>query len=277
MTGLVFWVAAGFYLLGAAGYIVFIIRQQEAAAKWAHRAMVIGFAAHTGQLIMVWSGLGHVPGVTLSQSLSLFGWAMAAAYLIIRFKTNVKVLGSFVAPLALFTMLLSAAGSGQPAHSVVGFKSIWLAFHVTTAFLGDGILLVAFLAGVMYLLQEREIKGKRFGWLYSRLPSLTTLDGLNHTCLVYGFPLLTVGMLSGALYSQLATGTYWRWDGKEVWSLVTWIVYAVLLHQRLTVGWRGRKAAIMAIAGCGLILFTFLGSSYLLSDYHTFSQYGRVK
>ncbi len=275
MAELLFWLTAIGYSAGAGGYLVYIIRQNEGSARWADRVMMLGLALHTGQLIVVWVGLGHVPAVGLTQSLNFFAWAVVAGYLAVRFKTNVKVLGSFVAPLALFLMLLAAGGGiGKPAEPVAGFNSVWLALHVATALLGDGIFAVAFLAGVMYLLQERAIKGKRFGWLYSRLPSLTSLDGLNRTCLVFGFPLLTVGMLTGALYAQLATGVYWRWDAKEVWSLITWVVYAVLLHQRLTVGWQGRRAAWMAIVGFGLVIFTFLGASLLMSGYHDFGKYG---
>ncbi len=277
MAALLFLGAALCYLLGAAGYLVFIIRQADKAARLAGRIMALGLAVHTAQLIAAFISLGHVPAVSLTQSLSFFAWAVAAGFLLIKLKTDVKVLGSFAAPLAAVLMILAFMGSTRPVEPIGWFKSIWLTVHVISAFLGDGILAVAFLAGVMYLLQEREIKGKRFGWLYGRLPSLTSLDNLNQTCLAWGFPLLTVGLLSGVVFSQLTTGVYWRWDPKEVWSLITWIVYAILLHQRLTVGWRGRKAAWLAIVGFGAVIFTFLGASFILPGYHDFETFGRPR
>ena len=122
----------------------------------------------------------------------------------------------------------------------------------------------------MYLIQENQIKKKKFGTLYSRLPSLETLDSINRLSLMYGFPFLTAGMVTGSIYAQYALGSYWRWDPKEVWSLIVWILYAVLLHERLAVGWRGRKAALMGIFAFMVLIFTFIGTSLWLSDYHSF-------
>lgn len=274
MAQLFFWLTALLYLAGTAGYLVFLIRQKEPASRVSQWVMTAGLGLHTIHLGLAWLDLGHIPAANLTQSFNLFAWAVTAGFLIVRLKVDIKVLGSFAAPLALFLLLLSAPGLKTPVTPIGGFSSLWLAFHVATAILGDGILALTCLAGIMYLLQEREIRGKRFGWLYSRLPSLTTLDDLNRTSLLIGFPLLTVGMLSGVLYAQMATGVYWRWDGKEVWSLITWAVYAVLLHQRVTVGWQGRRAAWLAVIGFAFVIFTFIGASLLMSGYHNFSTYG---
>ena len=133
---------------------------------------------------------------------------------------------------------------------------------------------VAFMSAIMYLIQERQIKNKRFGSLYSRLPSLETLDTINHYSLMYGFLFLTIGMVTGAIYAQTVLGSYWQWDPKEVWSLITWLVYAALLHARVTIGWRGRRAAIMSIIAFLILIFTFIGASLWLSDYHSFKSLG---
>jgi cytochrome c-type biogenesis protein CcsB len=124
---------------------------------------------------------------------------------------------------------------------------------------------------VLYLLQERMLKSKNFSPLYYRLPSLETLDNINYRCLTFGFPLMTMGIISGAVWANSAWGGYWRWDPKETWALITWFLYAALLHGRLTVGWRGRRAAIFAIIGFASLLFTFLGVNLLLTGEHTFS------
>ena len=108
--------------------------------------------------------------------------------------------------------------------------------------------------------------------MYRRLPSLETLDSINHYSIMYGFPLLTLGMISGAIYAQYVLGSYWRWDPKEVWSLITWLSYAVLLHERLAVGWRGRRAALASIICFLILVFTFIGGSMWLSDYHSFRE-----
>jgi cytochrome c-type biogenesis protein CcsB len=157
------------------------------------------------------------------------------------------------------------------------FKSVWLTVHVGTIFMGNGLFVITFMAAIMYLIQEHQIKHKRLGSFYNRLPSLATLDDINHYSLIYGFPFLTVGMITGSIYAQYALGTYWQWDPKEVWSLITWLFYAALLHERLTVGWRGRRAAIMSIICFCILVFTFIGASLWLGGYHSFSSLGARK
>ena len=104
------------------------------------------------------------------------------------------------------------------------------------------------------------------GPLYQKLPSLDVLDEINYRCLSFGFPLLTVAIITGAIWAETAWGTYWSWDPKETWSLITWFIYAALLHGRLTTGWRGRRAAVLSIIGFFVLLFTFLGVNLLPSE-----------
>ncbi|MFO7785171.1 MAG: c-type cytochrome biogenesis protein CcsB [Thermodesulfobacteriota bacterium] len=259
-------------LLATGGMIVFIVRQRKSVFKWSYRILVAGFAVHTVFLVHQYIAMGTAPVLSLKSALGFFAWTITGAYLLFQLKFRLMVLGSFIAPLAAVLMILSTTIPGtEGATAGPLFKSVWLTIHVVTVFAGDGMFAIMFGAAVMYLLQERQIKGKRFGFLYTRLPSLQTLDSINHHALVIGFPLLTLGMVTGAIYAQQALGSYWRWDPKEVWSLITWLAYAVLLHERLTVGWRGKRAAVMSIICFGLLIFTFVGVSLLFSDYHSFS------
>ncbi len=259
-------------LLATGGMIVFIVRQRKSVFTWSYRILVAGFSVHTVFLIHQYIAMGTAPVLSLKSALGFFAWSITGAYLLFQLRFRLMVLGSFIAPLAAVLMILSSTIPGTETVEVSPlFKSIWLTIHVVTIFAGDGMFAIMFAAAVMYLLQEGQIKGKRFGFLYTRLPSLQTLDSINHHALVIGFPLLTLGMVSGAIYAQQALGTYWQWDPKEVWSLITWLAYAVLLHERLTVGWRGRRAAVMSIVCFGLLIFTFIGVSLLFSDYHSFS------
>jgi cytochrome c-type biogenesis protein CcsB len=139
--------------------------------------------------------------------------------------------------------------------------------------MGNAVFALAFCCGIMYLVQESQLKAKKVGAITKRLPSLQVLDDMNYQALKFGFPLLTLGIITGAVWAEYAWGRYWGWDPKETWSLITWFLYAALLHQRLTVGWRGRKAAIMAIAGFGAALFTFLGVNLLLPGLHSYANW----
>ncbi|MEW6266380.1 MAG: c-type cytochrome biogenesis protein CcsB [Thermodesulfobacteriota bacterium] len=258
------------YLLSTAGFLVFIVRRNKTAAAGATWLMAAGFGLQTAALAFQTSSLGQIPVLTLPQALGFSGWALTGGCLLLFWKFRLPVLGAFASPLATALVLIGSAQKETLAGVTPTFQSLWLTLHLGSIFSGYAFFGLAFLAGVMYLLQERQIKAKRTGALYHRLPSLNVLDALNYYCLTIGFPLMTLGLITGAALAQLALGAYWRWDPKEVWSLVVWLLYAVLLHQRLTVGWRGRRAAIMAIVGFTMLCFTFLGVSVLFSGYHTF-------
>ena len=135
-------------------------------------------------------------------------------------------------------------------------------------FLGEAAFALACGLGVLYLFQEHAIKTKNHGFIFKRLPSLELLDTAGYACIVTGFTLVTVGLITGFVYAKALWGRFWSWDPKEVWSGVTWLFYAALLHQRLTVGWRGRRAAIWAIVGFAVLLFTFLGVNFFLKGHH---------
>ncbi len=139
-------------------------------------------------------------------------------------------------------------------------------------FFGYAVFAVAFGAAIMYLLMERELKAQADGRRSSGGCRRSTCSTTSTTAASQiGFPLLTLGIITGSIWAEYAWGSYWSWDPKEVWSLVTWLLYAALLHGRMTVGWRGRKAAILAIVGFCAVLFTFLGVNLLLPGLHSYS------
>ncbi len=264
-------------ILSAGGFIVYIVKQNKKVFRYAYWVLFSGFLFHTLFLFHQYYVLGTAPVINLKLSLSFFAWCITGVYLLFQLRFGLMVLGSFVAPLAAVLMIISSAIPSSTGTVSPVLKSIWLNIHVFSIFIGDGIFAITFAAAVMYLVQEHQIKCKVRGGLFKRLPSLETLDSINHYSLIYGFPFLTIGMVTGAVYAQYALGSYWRWDPKEVWSLITWLSYSVLLHERLTVGWRGRKAAIMSIACFLILLFTFLGSVLWADSYHSFSDFEGVR
>jgi cytochrome c-type biogenesis protein CcsB len=258
------------YAVGMVGYLIYVIRTEKVIHRIAYGFLLAGFLSHTFGLAMLVSQIRQMPVTTLPQTFSLFAWAIVGSYLAFQLKFNIRILGTFVSPLAVVFMLLSSAIPGRAIPNSQLFKSFWLTVHVATMFIGMAIFALAFCAGIMYLLQERQIKSKSFGLLYRRLPSLEVLDSLNYVCLTFGFPLITIGVISGFVYAAAVWQSFWHWDPKEILSVVTWLIYAVLLHERLAVGWRGRRAAIMAIIGFSVILVTFVGTSVILKVHHSF-------
>src|SRR3990172_5663312 len=250
-------VTALFYLVGALAYLHFIFTLNERSPKLGRMLLLIGVVLHGAGFVARYFVAGYTPITSLFESLTFFAFAIVAVFLAFELRYNLRVLGAFVAPLA-------------PA-----LNSYWLPVHVILHFFGNAVCVVAFGAAIMYLLMEKELKTKKMGAIFKRLPSLDVLDDINYRCLTIGFPLLTLWIITGSIWAEYAWGSYWSWDPKEVWSLITWLLYAALLHGRLTVGWRGRKAAILAIVGFGAVLFTFLGVNLLLPGLHSYSSLSR--
>ena len=150
-------------------------------------------------------------------------------------------------------------------------KSIWLYAHVIIMLAGYGLLTVACLGAVLYLLQDRMIRAKKLGAWFKRLPPLNRVDSLSQQALVSGFTLLTLGLIAGAAYAQITLGSYLQGDPKEIWSLITWLIYAAFLHCRFMRGWRGKRAAWVAIIGFASVLFTYIGVNFLLSGLHSYA------
>jgi cytochrome c-type biogenesis protein CcsB len=274
MTAVWFYLALFLELTATGGFIVYIVRQDKWVFRCSYWILLAGFVLHSVFLGCSYYAMGTAPVLDLKSALSFFSWSIILAYLILEIRFKLMVLGSFVAPFSAFLMIISSAMPWMEGPVRPIYKSLWLTLHVGTVFMGNALFAIAFLAAIMYLIQERSIKKKKLGSFYERLPSLATLDNINYYALIYGFPFLTLGMITGSLYAQFALGSYWQWDPKEVWSLITWLFYAALLHERIAVGWRGRKAAIMSIVCFCVLIFTFFGASLLMGGYHSFSSLG---
>ncbi|HMN03210.1 MULTISPECIES: c-type cytochrome biogenesis protein CcsB [Geobacter] len=258
------------YLAASAAYLAFLVKPREVLGKVSRWVLTGGFAVHAVYTVDRYIEAGYTPITNLHESLSFFGLAIAGVYLVFERKYRTIILGSFITPLVLL-ILIGSTGfptAISPLNPVL--KSRWLAIHTVMAFLGYAAFAVAFGAAIMYLIQEHFLKNKKLGALYQKLPSLDVLDEINYRCLTLGFPLLTFAIISGAIWAETAWGTYWSWDPKETWSLITWFVYAALLHGRLTTGWRGKKAAWLAIIGFFVLLFTFLGVNLFMSGLHSY-------
>ncbi|GAB4256461.1 MAG: c-type cytochrome biogenesis protein CcsB [Deferrisomatales bacterium] len=256
--------AGAAYLVATVLHLAHLVALKPALRAWARWATWGGLGLHTAALVVRFVQAGYTPVTSLHEAMSFFGWCIVGLYVLLQLRYQLPSFGAFACPVALVFALAAASLPGTIEPLPAALQSYWLPVHVIFLFVGDGAFALAAAAGVMYLIQERQLKRKRLGALFHRLPNLDVLDELNYRLLTIGFPLLTVGIITGAIWAQQAWGTYWSWDPKETWSLITWLLYAALLHGRLTVGWRGRRAAIWAIIGFASVLFTFLGVNFVL-------------
>lgn len=257
-----------FYMLSTAAYIAYLFAQKDYLQRTAYYLLAIGFLSHTAAIAYGFVQSGHIPVSNLFETLSMAAWTIAGAFLVLQYKFKLKVLGIYAAPLVTLVMAIASQLPKEPARVTNIYKSFWLIIHVIAIFIGEAAFALACGAGLLYLIQEHSIKSKQRGFFFRRLPSLELLDHTGYGCIVAGFTMLSLGLIAGFVYAKSVWGKFWSWDPKEVWAGITWLLYAALLHQRLTVGWRGRRAAIMAIIGFAAVLFTFLGVNFLLEGHH---------
>jgi cytochrome c-type biogenesis protein CcsB len=257
------------YFCGTIGYLIYLLKDREVLHRISSTILLVGALFHGAALGMGTVATGHFPITSIQEAISLFAWVFVVTYLVIQLKLRLRILGSFVSPLAVVFMISSRL---LPTNAILNngsSGSALLIAHVTSIFLANALFAVLFSLGIMYLLQERRIKKKNFGLLYERLPSLDRIDSIAQVCLMSGFPLMTAGLITGFVYASMIWRSPWNWDPKEVLSVVTWMIYAILVHERLAVGWRGRRAAWLAILGFFATILTFVLASLLLAGHHS--------
>jgi len=259
-----------FYFAGALLYISFFLSRKESIFSIARYIIILSFIFHTATLLARYIESGYLPLTSLFEAILFFTWLIIFLFILVEKRYQLSVLGVFIIPLTFLTLsyALILPKDISPLNPIL--KSAWLGIHVTLILLGNAAFAIAFGLGIMYLLQERQLKSRKQGLFYYRLPSLEILDDLGYKALSFGFPFLTLGIITGSIWAKYAWGSYWNWDPKLVWSLITWLIYASLLHGRLTIGWRGRKAAFISIIGFLCVVFTFVGVNFLLKTEHLF-------
>ena len=258
------------YFLAFMAYLLGMVMNRAFFSRLGTYLSLLGFTAQTLAIILRWvesykMGIGHAPLSNLYESLVFFSWTLMLLYLILEWRTKNRTIGTFVTPLAFLAMAYASFSpniSSQIQPLIPALKSNWLISHVITCFFGYAAFALSFGVSIMYLLKrlDRAEKDNRFLRL---IPSTAILDDLNYQMIVIGFLMLTLGIITGSVWAHSAWGTYWSWDPKETWSLITWLVYASVIHTRLVKGWKGKKIAILSIVGFACVLFTYFGVNYL--------------
>jgi cytochrome c-type biogenesis protein CcsB len=258
------------YFLATIAGIAELFKSKKTSSKIALYLALAGFIFHTVNIIIRYFEGGHIPVTNMHEATSFFSWCILVLFFFHEFRYKLGLLSSFIMPIVFIFMFSAAIFPREIKVLSPALQSYWFGIHVIFAFLGDAAFAMACGIGIMYLIQERFVKSKNLSKLFMKLPSLQTLDEINYHLITMGFPLLTLAMITGVIWANSAWGSYWRWDPKEVWSLITWLIYALVLHLRLTLGWRGKKAAILSIVGFAIVVFAFFGVTLILKGSHTF-------
>ncbi|GAA3662521.1 hypothetical protein GCM10022224_028020 [Nonomuraea antimicrobica] len=223
----------------------------------------VGWAANFGALVTRGLAVDRWPWGNMYEFVVAICFAAVSAFLGTQVRHNVRFLGAFV-------MVISALGLGLAVryfYTVAGpvvpaLDSYWIAIHVSAAIIASGLLALAGVAGVLYLVRGDGM---------SRLPSRADLEKVAHRAIVFAFPLWTFAVIAGALWADRAWGRYWGWDPKEVWSFITWVAYAAYLHAKVTAGWRGRAATIVQLVAFGCLLFNLIGVNIFIDGLHSYA------
>jgi len=281
------WVSVMVYMVATAVYLVRVVSRGERWGKIGRGILIGGLGFHTLSIILRWidscrlvaadrpeGWLGRIgfimenaPLANLYESMVFFSWSIVLVYLLFDRKYGIPALGAAVSPLAAMVVGLVSVlpgVSGDLVPHIPALQSYWLTIHVVTCFLAYAAFAISFVASIIYL--SRKWDRVKPGEGMSR----RTLEDINYNVATVGFLMLTIGIVTGAVWANYAWGTYWSWDNKETWSLITWFIYASLLHARMIASLKGKWMAVLSIIGFGAVLFTFFGVNYLLSGLHSY-------
>jgi ABC-type transport system involved in cytochrome c biogenesis permease subunit len=257
-------------------HLLYFATKKEGTLKFAWLLLYVTFGLHSIGLAARWvesyspwtwtsllslphpNGPGHAPLSNYYESLVFFAWCIALILIIMRKKLNAPIITTFAVLIALF--FIGLASISPPADRriqplIPALQSNWLHVHVFTCFIAYAAFAISCLCGIFYLFKRKGAE---------------RLEEINYQSVVVGFPMLSAGILTGAVWAHYAWGSYWTWDPKETWSLITWIVYALFLHARFARGWKGTRMALLSIIGFGSVIFTYFGVNFVLSGLHSY-------
>lgn len=259
-------------------YLLMMVMGKEYFGRVATFVTLGGLIIQTLAMILRWIesyrlGIGHAPLSNLYESLIFFAWTIVVLYMVIELKTKTRTLGAFVTPLAFLALAYASFSPNIQSHIqplVPALKSNWLIAHVITCFFGYAAFGLSLALSIMYLIKLLESPRTKNIFL-KLIPRLNLLDEVNYQMVVIGFLMLTLGIITGAVWAHSAWGSYWTWDPKETWSLITWLIYASVIHSRMVRGWKGKKISILCIIGFSCVMFTYFGVNYL-AGLHSYAQ-----
>jgi len=244
----------------------------ERAARIATAMMILGFLLLLGGVIARGISNKHVPWGNMYEFSITGSLALTGAYLLALRKHDLRWLGLFISISVLLTLGTAVTLLYRDSAPLVpALNSPWLVIHVIAAIISGGVFLLSnVIAGAYLYLDAMESKGDRKPWA-KRLPDLETLDQLSYRLVAFVFPLWTFAVIAGAIWAEAAWGRYWGWDPKETWAFITWVAYAAYLHARVTIGWRGKRAAWLCLFAGSTFLFNYVYVNVWGTGKHTYS------
>nr|YP_009295365.1 cytochrome c heme attachment protein [Dasya binghamiae]AOH77377.1 cytochrome c heme attachment protein [Dasya binghamiae] len=288
-------------------WIYLIISKNKVLKKITKIFNIITNICLSTSLLIRWVTNNYFPLSNLYESLIFLTWCINFIQIILDKKSNSKLIGAITIPISLFIIAfasISLPSSMKMATPLVpALRSNWLMMHVTIMMISYGTLMIGSLLSILFLiisngkkiniqgnsdnytkklllkyksnysqnfLNKNQLNNNPKIFKYNRINLLESIDNLSYRIIGFGFPLLTIGIIAGAVWANEAWGSYWSWDPKETWALITWLIFAIYLHSRLNQSWQGKKPAILASIGFIVIWICYLGVNFLAKGLHSY-------
>lgn len=256
--------------LGTAGYLLSLLIKRVALAKISTWILIIAFGFLTMNLLVAVISPAGLAGLGARDFFSFCAWVVSGIYLAFQLKTKTRILGAFIAPLILLLMIAAMGYDSGKTLVPENMSSRLTIIHLVFVITGEALFVLASCAGAMFVIQNSLIKHKKMSRMSRLFPSLSELDRINHLCLLWGFPVLTMGLIAGAIIARFTWGAGWPLDPKIIWTLIVWITYGFLLHQRLAIGWKGIRMAAVSCGAFILFLLSYSGMRFFFLTMHNF-------
>lgn len=257
-------IAFGLLVIAAAVQIAFLLAREREIDPVSHYILLAAAALLLAVTIDRSIRIRFVAVTNTFESLVFFAAMIALVLFVYRLQAKRRTIpfvtfGGTIVAIALLAVASSPIAPDDVVPPIPALQSHWLVLHVTLSFIGEAFFVVAFVCAIYYLVTRNEERRK-------------SLDRLTYTTIAIGYPIFTAGaLIFGAVWAQTAWGTYWSWDPKETWALITWLVYTAYLHTRFVKRFRGKVSAVLAIVGFAFTMFTFFGVNYLLAGLHSYA------
>jgi ABC-type transport system involved in cytochrome c biogenesis permease subunit len=256
--------------LSVTGYLLSLLVKRVMLAKISTWLLAVAFGFLTIYLLLALISSAGFHNLGSRTFFSFCALSASGVYLALQFKTKTRLLGAFISPFILLFMI-AAAGHQTGKSLLPEAWGNWLTMaHLTLTIVGEVLFVLASCAGAMFIIQNSLLKHKKLGSMSRLLPSLSDLDNINYLCLLWGFPVLTAGIIAGAVFARFTWEAGWSTDPKIIWTLSAWIIYGFLLHQRLAIGWKGFRMAVVSCAVFILFLLSYIGVRFCFTTLHDF-------
>ena len=265
-----FKIAFALCALSTAGFLLSLLIKKIKLAKISTWILTVAFGFLMFNLLLAVINSAGLINLGSRDFFSLCALSVSGVYLALQFKTKTRSLGAFISPFILLFMIAAAGQDAGKSLLPQNLQSWLITVHLFLTIVGEALFVLASCAGAMFIIQNRLLKHKKLSRMSRLLPSLNDLDRINHICLLWGFPVLTLGIFAGAVFAGFNWKIGWLTDPKIIWTFAGWIIYGFLLHQRLAISWRGYRMAVFSCAAFILLLLSYGSVRFCFSTLHNF-------